>query len=214
MATPQPKLEESAVTDRVATESRSNSTKEEIPCAKSQKELSLWRKIYNVLNWTPPNCRWDPEKPPQFSMSMSKLSLPDFLIRESPYLTVTSDVLFAFAAGFTVANLYYNHPILNILARDFGVRYEQVAQIPTVMQAGYAAGLLFLCPLGDLLPRRPFVCGLVFFTATMWCVLNYLSLPIPYLTTLSCWDGKSNEIKIGSVSVSQTTSEHSQQLVS
>ena len=85
------------------------------------------------------------------------------------YCTDTlSDVLFAFAAGFTVANLYYNHPILNILARDFGVRYEQVAQIPTVMQAGYAAGLLFLCPLGDLLPRRPFVCGLVFFTATMW----------------------------------------------
>ena len=68
----------------------------------------------------------------------------------------------------TVANLYYNHPILNILAQDFGVRYEQVAQIPTVMQAGYAAGLLFLCPLGDLLPRRPFVVGLVGFTATMW----------------------------------------------
>jgi predicted MFS family arabinose efflux permease len=68
----------------------------------------------------------------------------------------------------TVANLYYNHPILNILAHDFGVRYEQIAQVPTIMQAGYAAGLLFLCPLGDLLPRRPFVCGLVLFTATMW----------------------------------------------
>lgn len=78
------------------------------------------------------------------------------------------NVLFAFAAGFTVANLYYNHPILNLLAVDFNVRYEQVAQIPTVMQAGYAAGLLFLCPLGDLLPRRPFVCGLVGFTATLW----------------------------------------------
>ena len=78
------------------------------------------------------------------------------------------NVLFAFAAGFTVANLYYNHPILNLLAKDFGVEYEQVAQIPTVMQAGYAAGLLFLCPLGDLLPRRPFVCSLVLFTATLW----------------------------------------------
>ncbi|KAF1841907.1 MFS general substrate transporter [Cucurbitaria berberidis CBS 394.84] len=123
----------------------------------AQKESSLWRRIYRVLTWTPPNCRWDPDRPPQFSMSMN--------------------VLFAFAAGFTVANLYYNHPILNILAHDFGVRYEQVAQIPTVMQAGYAAGLLFLCPLGDLLPRRPFVCGLVLFTATMWlglCLTNDL----------------------------------------
>jgi hypothetical protein len=110
--------------------------------------LFQWKKIYSVLTYTPPNCRWDPKHPPQFSMAMN--------------------VLFAFAAGFTVANLYYNHPILNILARDFGVRYEEVAQIPTVMQAGYATGLLFLCPLGDLVPRRPFVCGLVFFTATMW----------------------------------------------
>lgn len=120
-----------------------------------QKELSKWNKVYNTLTYCPPRCRWDPAKPPQFSMSMN--------------------VLFAFAAGFTVANLYYNHPILNILARDFGVRYEQVAQIPTVMQAGYAAGLLFLCPLGDLLPRRPFVCGLVFFTATMWYVKTSLT---------------------------------------
>jgi len=78
------------------------------------------------------------------------------------------NLLFAVAGGFTVANLYYNHPILNILADDFNVPYEKVAQIPTVMQAGYAAGLLFLCPLGDLLPRRPFVVGLVGFTAVMW----------------------------------------------
>lgn len=78
------------------------------------------------------------------------------------------NVLFGFAGAFTVANLYYNHPILNILAHDFNVPYVKVAQIPTVMQAGYAAGLLFLCPLGDLLKRRPFVLGLVLFTATMW----------------------------------------------
>ena len=94
-------------------------------------------------------------------------SLPNFFLNLSPYLTLHLNAC-ANALIVTVANLYYNHPILNILAHDFGVRYEQVAQIPTVMQAGYAAGLLFLCPLGDLLPRRPFVCGLVFFTATMW----------------------------------------------
>ncbi|KAJ4993071.1 membrane protein [Stagonosporopsis vannaccii] len=135
-----------------------------------QKELSSWHKLYDVLAYCPPRCRWDPNKPPQFSMSMN--------------------VLFAFAAGFTVANLYYNHPILNILARDFGVRYEQVAQIPTVMQAGYAAGLLFLCPLGDLLPRRPFVCGLVFFTATMWlglCITSDLGVftAISFITAVT-----------------------------
>lgn len=104
--------------------------------------------VVRLLTWCPPRCRWDPARPPQFSLFLN--------------------VLFGFAGAFTVANLYYNHPILNILARDFGVEYERVAQIPTVMQAGYAAGLLFLCPLGDALPRRPFTLGLVFFTATMW----------------------------------------------
>lgn len=34
-----------------------------------QEKASLWRRIWKILNWTPPNCRWDPDKPPQFSMS-------------------------------------------------------------------------------------------------------------------------------------------------
>jgi MFS family permease len=66
-----------------------------------------------------------------------------------------------------VANLYYNHPILNILAAEFNVSDERASLIPTVMQAGYAAGLLFLCPLGDIFRRRAFVLGLVFITATL-----------------------------------------------
>ncbi|KAH8732380.1 major facilitator superfamily domain-containing protein [Phaeosphaeriaceae sp. PMI808] len=144
--------------------------REDLGVSRAHPNISRWRRAYNVLTWTPPNCRWDPAKPPQFSMGMN--------------------ILFAFAAGFTAANLYYNHPILNILARDFGVRFEQVAQIPTVMQAGYAAGLLFLCPLGDLLPRRPFVIGLVFFTATMWlglCVTNDLGVftAISFITAVT-----------------------------
>jgi hypothetical protein len=115
----------------------------------------IWRqvrdsKIYGVLSWTPPHCRWNPEKPPQFSMTLN--------------------VLFAFAGCFTVANLYYNHPILNVLAKDFNVTYEEVSRVPTLMQGGYAAGLLFLCPLGDLFKRRPFVLLLVLFTATTWYV--------------------------------------------
>ena len=115
---------------------------------KSAQKRSFPRRVWDIVTWTPPRCRWDPEKPPEFSMPLN--------------------ILFGFAGAFTVANLYYNHPILNILARDFNVPYVEVSQIPTVMQAGYAAGLLFLCPLGDLLRRRPFVLGLVLFTATMW----------------------------------------------
>ncbi|OJD39890.1 mfs general substrate transporter [Diplodia corticola] len=120
---------------------------------------SIWRRVCDIVFWVPPNCRWDPDNPPGFSMSLN--------------------FLFAFAGAFTVANLYYNHPILNILADDFNVTYERVAQIPTVMQAGYAAGLLFLCPMADMVKRRPFVTGLMFFTATVWiglCVTHSLTV--------------------------------------
>lgn len=113
-----------------------------------EKPQSIWHRIYTTIYWMPPNCRWDPSKPPVFSMA--------------------HNVMFAFAGAFTVANLYYNHPILNILAEEFNVSYVKVSQIPTLAQAGYATGLLFLCPLGDLLKRRPFVLSLVFFTATLW----------------------------------------------
>lgn len=125
----------------------SSSTSGEQATTKSEPKRTIWRRTYDILTWTPPNMRWNPDSPPKFSMGLN--------------------ILFGFAGAFTVANLYYNHPILNILAEDFGVPYEKVSEIPTLAQAGYAAGLLFLCPLGDMVERRPFVLGLVFFTATM-----------------------------------------------
>lgn len=47
------------------------------------------------------------------------------------------------------------------IANDFGVSNEQVSLIPTLAQAGYATGILFISPLGDLVRRRPLVILLV-----------------------------------------------------
>ncbi|KAK3688034.1 MFS general substrate transporter [Podospora appendiculata] len=85
------------------------------------------------------------------------------------------NILFGFASCFTVSNLYYNQAILFKIAETFDVTFERSSSIATLMQAGYATGLLLICPLGDLFPRRPFILGLVAFTATMWialCVTN------------------------------------------
>jgi hypothetical protein len=75
----QPKNGEGGMTHTVNEDSTltstPSSTQEELEGSKSRKEISLWRKIYTVLAWTPPNCRWDPKKPPQFSMSMSTFDL-------------------------------------------------------------------------------------------------------------------------------------------
>ena len=60
----------------------------------------------------------------------------------------------AFAAGVSVANLYYAQPLLNTLATDFKVSEAAAGIIITITQLGYALGLVLLVPLGDLLERR------------------------------------------------------------
>lgn len=47
------------------------------------------------------------------------------------------------------------------IAKDFGASNGDVALIPTLAQAGYAVGSLFVAPLGDLVRRRPLVLLLV-----------------------------------------------------
>lgn len=71
------------------------------------------------------------------------------------------------ATTITVANLYYVQPILFKIADTFDVSFEEASSVATLLQAGYAAGLLLICPLGDIFRRRPFILILVLFTATL-----------------------------------------------
>jgi predicted MFS family arabinose efflux permease len=63
-------------------------------------------------------------------------------------------VLLAVACGATVANLYYAQPLLHIIGRDLHVGAGAAGLLVTATQIGYAAGLVLIVPLGDLLDRR------------------------------------------------------------
>ncbi len=73
--------------------------------------------------------------------------------------------VFALSCGLVVANLYYAQPMLAVMARDFHTSSDAVGQIVTLTQIGYAAGLLLLVPLGDLLDRRRLVVRVLLATA-------------------------------------------------
>jgi predicted MFS family arabinose efflux permease len=60
----------------------------------------------------------------------------------------------AAACGITVANLYYSQPLLAEMARQFNVSQRQMGIVSALTQVGYALGLLFFVPLGDVLERR------------------------------------------------------------
>ena len=53
------------------------------------------------------------------------------------------------SAGLVVANLYYNQPLLVLIAHSFNVSESEVSQVALFTQLGYALGLLFIIPLGD-----------------------------------------------------------------
>mgnify|MGYP000974592286 FL=1 len=62
--------------------------------------------------------------------------------------------LLACTAGLGVATLYYNQPILGVLATDFHATAGEIGYIPTLTQIGYTIGILLLAPLGDRYDRR------------------------------------------------------------
>lgn len=60
-------------------------------------------------------------------------------------------------AGVSVANLYYNQPLLNMIRHDLGVSEFTTNLIAMVTQIGYALGLLFVVPLGDMFKRKKII---------------------------------------------------------
>lgn len=80
-------------------------------------------------------------------------------------ITPGMTLLLAIACGMIVANLYYAQTLVGPIARATGLPAEVAGLIVTLTQVGYAFGLLFLVPLGDLLENRRLVVTALLFTS-------------------------------------------------
>lgn len=72
-------------------------------------------------------------------------------------LTTGLTLLMAIATGLVVASNYYAQPLLDTIALQFNLTTNMAGFIVTAAQLGYAVGLLFLVPLGDLFERKKLI---------------------------------------------------------
>ena len=60
----------------------------------------------------------------------------------------------ALCTGLIVANIYYCQPLVVLISKEFGVAESRAGSIAFFTQLGYALGLLFFVPLGDMFEKK------------------------------------------------------------
>ncbi|MBB5476233.1 MFS transporter [Micromonospora parathelypteridis] len=73
--------------------------------------------------------------------------------------------ILATASGLSVANIFYSQPLLGLIAQAFHTTESSAAAVVTVTQLGYAAGIIVLMPLGDLIENRALASRVLIVTA-------------------------------------------------
>ena len=73
--------------------------------------------------------------------------------------------LFAVTCALAVANVYFAQPLLDSMAQSLGVAPAMIGVVVTATQAGYAAGLLLIVPLGDRVNRKRLILGQILLSA-------------------------------------------------
>jgi predicted MFS family arabinose efflux permease len=119
----------------------------------------------------------------------SKIELDRFPCKWFYYRTMSTSpplprrlvLLFAAACGLSVANVYFAHPLLATMARAFAIRPGTIGIVVTVTQIGYALGLIFIVPLGDLVDRRRLIAGQGLLSAVALIIVGSASSAIELL---------------------------------
>lgn len=80
--------------------------------------------------------------------------------------------LFAITCAMAVANVYFAQPLLESMAASLAVSPGIIGVVVTATQAGYAVGLLFIVPLGDLLNRKKLILTQMLLSALALCAVG------------------------------------------
>ncbi|KXS10168.1 MFS general substrate transporter [Gonapodya prolifera JEL478] len=90
-------------------------------------------------------------------------------------MTFALNLFLAFVASVTVANLYYVQPLLAYFESTFSISTTQAGTINTLLQSGYAVGLILISPLGDMVNRKRLIVSLTVFLIILSLALGFIS---------------------------------------
>lgn len=76
---------------------------------------------------------------------------------EGAHLSRVELYLFAAASAVVTASAYYIHPIISVVAEDFGISAAMIGMVPALNQIALALGIFLLLPLGDRVSNRRLV---------------------------------------------------------
>ncbi|PLR41072.1 MFS transporter [Chimaeribacter californicus] len=127
--------------------------------------------------------------------AMEKIALA-----EAPVLTPRITFLFSLTSALAVANVYSAQPLLESMSASLKVPPGTIGSVITATQAGYAAGLIFLVPLGDRVNRKTLVithlllsvlalaaAGLSQNLATLLCAMLFTGLMAVVVQLMVAW---------------------------
>jgi len=83
----------------------------------------------------------------------------------APTLTTPIILLMSAATGLIVASNYYMQPLLHTIGQQFGLSETAAGGVVTTAQLSYAAGLMLLVPLGDMIERRALIVAMTLLAA-------------------------------------------------
>ncbi|WEK21627.1 MAG: MFS transporter [Candidatus Pedobacter colombiensis] len=101
-------------------------------------------------------------EPKQQEQKNVEQKINPYTVNDKPLLTRSTLWLMTITTGVVVGNNYYNQPLLGLMAKDFRVTESQISIIAMLTQIGFALGLLFIVPLGDMMRRKKLILGIFF----------------------------------------------------
>lgn len=96
-----------------------------------------------------------------------------YTLKENQGIPTILLIVMALATGFSVANCYYNQPLLDSITSDLSIPEYEGSIISALTQLGYVIGLGLIIPMGEVISKKRIIIA-----DYICCIISLLALSI------------------------------------